>query len=233
MPSSFLDERSIGKERPTVFTKGKATATENRWRRSMKPKLAHHLSKVRATVAEVERIVDLHKCPDEPRTVLVRGLMATLDQHHRGVLLLIDSGLVGPAYALVRDIIRGTRVSLWINACATSDQIFSIHQGEEFVVSIPEMNKDIDEAYQGDPFFVELRDRWAAKLDRYSRETIIRVGHFHLDPKSGLKHQDEEVRDAVTTATLCIVMLASKFLATQKHAVESKQVEALATAYSK
>jgi hypothetical protein len=199
----------------------------------MKPRVADHLNKARATIAEVARIVNLHKYPDDPRTVLVRGLMATLDQHHRGVLLLIDSGVVGSAYALVRDIIRCARFGLWINSRAPSDHILSLYREGEFVLSIPEMNKDIEAAYQGDPFFVELRDRLAAKLDRYSRETIVRVGHFHLDPKSGLNHQDEEVRDAVTTATLCIVMLASKFLATQKHAVESKQVEALATAYAK
>lgn len=199
----------------------------------MKPELAHHLNKVRATVAEVERIVDLHKYPDDPRTVLVRGLMATLDQHHRSVLLLINSGVVGSAYALVRDIIRGTRYGLWINSCATNDQILSIRQEDELVLSIPEMNKEIEAAYQGDPFFVELREHWAAKLYRYSREAIVRVGQFYLDPKTGLGHEDEEVADSVTTATLCLVMLASKFLATQKRAVESKQVEALATAYAK
>ena len=122
----------------------------------MKPKLADHLSKVRSTVAEVRHIVDLHKYPDDPRTVLVRGLIATLDQHHRGVLLLIDSGVVGSAYALVRDIIRRTRFGLWINSRATSAQIRSIYQGDEFLLSIPEMNKEIEAAYQGDPLFGEL-----------------------------------------------------------------------------
>jgi len=53
------------------------------------------------------------------------------------------------------------------------------------------MNKEIGAAYQDDPFFVELRDRWA------------------------------------------VVLLASKFLATQKHVVDRKQVAALATAYAK
>lgn len=199
----------------------------------MKPELTHRLNEVRATVAEVERIVDLYKYPDDPRTVLVRGLMATLDQHHRSVLLLINSAAVGSAYALVRDIIRGTRYGLWINSCATIDQILGIHQEDEFVLNIPEVNTEIEAAYRGDPFFVELRDRWAAKLYRYSRETIVRVGQFCIDPKTGLGEDDEELADVVTTATLCLVMLASKFLATQKHLVESEQVEALATAYAK
>ena len=198
----------------------------------MKPELADHLDKVRATVEEVERIVDLHEYPEDPRTVLVRGLLATIDQHHRSVLLLIKSGIVTSAYALARVIIRSTRYGLWINSCATSDQILRIPQEDDVILSIPEMNKEIGAAYQDDPFFVELRDRWATKLYRYSSEAIVLFGQFCIDPKSGLEHQDEEVKDVVTMATLCIVLLASKFLATQKHAVESKQVEVLAAAYS-
>ncbi|HEY1469970.1 MAG TPA: hypothetical protein VGF61_13080 [Candidatus Acidoferrum sp.] len=199
----------------------------------MKLELANYLDEVGATVAEVERILDLHEYPDDPRTVLVRGLLVTIDQHHRSVLLLIKSGVVGSAYALARVIIRSTRYGLWINSCATSDQILAIPQEDDLMLSIPEMNKEIEVAYQGDPFFVELRDRWAAKLHRYSSGSLVRFGQFSIDPKSGLEHHDEDVRDVVTIMTLCIVLLASKFLATQKRTVESKQVEALATAYAK
>lgn len=199
----------------------------------MKPQLANHLNKAGSTVAEVERIVGLHKYADDPRTVLVRGLLATIAQHHRSILLLIKNGIADSAYALARDIVRGTRYGLWINSCATNDQILRIREEDDFVLSIPELNKEIEAAYHGDPFFTELRDRWAAKLYRYSRETVVRVGEFCIDPRSGFEQEDEEVRDVVTIATLCIVLLASKFLATQKHETEGKQVEALATAYAK
>ena len=198
----------------------------------MKLELAHHLDKVGATVAEVERIVDLHKYSDDPRTVLVRGLLASSVQHHRSILLLIKSGIDGSAYALAKDIIRGTRYGLWINCCATSDQILGIDEEGGPALSIPEMHKEIEAAYRGDPFFAELIDRWAAKVYRYSRQTIVRVGQFCIDPKSGLGREDEEVGDMVTTTTLCIVVLASKFLATQKLVEECKQVETLATAYA-
>ena len=199
----------------------------------MKIELAHHLDKVGATVAEVERIVDLHKYSDDPRTVMVRGTLAVIVQHHRSALLLIKSGINSSAYALARDIIRGSRYGLWINCCATSDQILGIHEEDGSVLSIPEMSKEIRAAYQSDPFFTGMIDHWAAKLYRYSRETIVRVGQFCVDPKSGLRIEDEEVEDIATTATLCIVVLATKFLAKQKLVAESKQVEALATAYAK
>src|ERR1700739_2922329 len=109
----------------------------------MKLELAHHLDKVGATVAEVERIVDSHKYPDDSRTVLVRGLLAVIVQHHRSMLLLIKSGVNASAYALARDIIRSSRYGLWINCCATSDQILGIHEVDGSVLSIPEMSKEI------------------------------------------------------------------------------------------
>ena len=198
----------------------------------MKVEAADYLDKAWATVAEVERIVDLHEYPNDPRTVLVRGLLATMAQYHRSARLLVQSGFVGPTYVLVRDIIRGTRYALWINCCATSDEILSIHEDDDFGLSSLEMTKEVEAAYQDDPFFLELRDRWGAKLNRYLRGRIVRFGQFCINPKSGLDHKDEEVKEVVTIATLCIVLLASKFLARQKHAVECKEVEALATAYT-
>ena len=159
--------------------------------------------------------------------------MTIIVQYHRSMLLLIKSGHDDSAYALARDIIRGTRYGAWINCCATSDQILDIREVDDSVLSIPEMNKEIEAAYEGDPFFAEFLNRWAAKIYRYSRQTIVRIGQFSIDPKSGLGREDEEVWDVVTTTTLCIVMLARKFLATQKLVDECKQVEALATAYAK
>lgn len=197
----------------------------------MKAELSHHLSEAGATVQELQRIVDCCPYPDDPRTVLVRGLLATVVQHHRSVLWLVRRGLLHSAYALARDIIRSTRYALWINACATSDQILGIGDQDYSALTIPEINKAIEAAYEHDPFFVELKCRWAAKLDRYSRETVVRIGQFCINPQSGLQQEDEEVGDGVTIATLCIVLLASKFLATQNHLVESRQVEALAAAY--
>ena len=67
-----------------------------------------------------------------------------------------QSGIVGSAYALAKDIIRGTRCGLWIESCATSDQILRFHEGDDLVLSIAEMNNEIEAAYQGDPLFGEL-----------------------------------------------------------------------------
>ena len=199
----------------------------------MKPELSKHLDKVRATVAEVDRIISLHKYPSDRRTVMVMGLLSTIIQHHRSMLHLIKSaGAAGSSWTLARDIFKGTRYGLWINSCATEDQIVRIEEADEFPFSIPEVIKEIEAAYRTDPFFEELKNRWGTQLYKYSRSDIFQLGRWEIDAMSGLHLDDGEIREATTIATLCIVLLAGKFLASQKHAADCEQIESLAADYA-
>ena len=87
-----------------------------------------HLDKARNTVMEVERIVCSHTYSDDPRTVMVRGELSTIIQHHRSVLLLLKSGIAASSYSLTRDIIKGLRFGLWILSCATEEQMHRIEE---------------------------------------------------------------------------------------------------------
>ena len=197
----------------------------------MKLELVRHLDRVRNTVAGVGRIVFSHRYPDDKRTVMVVGLLATIIEYHQGVLQLVKSGSVGSSYSLVRDMVRGMREGLWINSCATEEQILQVEKSDEFPVSIPEMVREIEATYNADSFFENLRDRWGNQLYKYSRSSIVQLGRWDIDSTSGLHFDDDEIRDVTTIATLCIVLLAAKFLASQKHPADCKQIEALAADY--
>lgn len=197
----------------------------------MKLELVRDLDKVRDTVAEVDRIVSSHKYPDDKRTVLVVGLLATIIDYHHGVLQLVKSGSAGSSYSLVRDMVRGMRYGLWINSCATEEQILQVEKNDEFPVSIPEMVREIEAAYNADPFFQNLKDLWGNQLYKYSRSSIVQLGRWNMDSTSGLHFDDDEIRNVTTIATLCIVLLAAKFLASQKQLDDSEQIEALAADY--
>jgi hypothetical protein len=148
------------------------------------------------------------------------------------MLLLIKSAETGSSWALARDILKGTRYGLWINSCATEDQIVRIEEADEFPFSIPEVIKGIEAAYCTDPFFEGLKNRWGTQLFKYSRSKIFQLGRWEIDASSGLHLDDGEIREATTIATLCIVLLAGKFLASQKHAAECEQIETLAADYA-
>jgi hypothetical protein len=197
----------------------------------MTPKLAReHLDKARDTVMEVERLVCSHTYPDDKRTVMVRGELSTIIQHHRSVLLLLRSGIVTSSYALTRDIIRGLRLGLWILSCATEEQVHRIEEDEEFHLT-PEMIKDMEAAYSTDPFFHNLKKRWDGQFSLYARKRMVQLGRWHTGLSAGLDADQEGIRHVTTTATLCVVLLAAEFLANQKHSADSKQIEALAADY--
>jgi hypothetical protein len=197
----------------------------------MKPDLAKHLDNTRGTVAEVDRIVSSHSYRGDKRTVMVMGLLSTIIEHHRGMLQLIKSGTVGSSCALARDLVKGTRYGLWIISCATEEQIHRIEEDEEFPFSIPDVVREIEAAYSADPFFENLKGRWGAQLYRFSRSGIFQLGRWKIDSSSGLPSDEHEIRDMTTIATLCIVVLAAKFLASQKHSADCEQIEALAADY--
>jgi hypothetical protein len=199
----------------------------------MKRELAKHLGKVRDTVSEVDRMVSSHRYPSDRRTVMVVGLLSTIIQHHRSILLLIKSGgTFASSCALARDIVKGLRYGLWINFCATEEQISRIETDDEFPFSIPEMIEEIESAYSADPFFESLRNRWGAQLYKYSRSEIFQLGRWNIDSSSGLHLDDREICDMTTIATLSIVVLAAKFFDSQKLSAECKQTETLAADYA-
>ena len=140
----------------------------------MKLELTKHLDKVRDTVTEVDRTVSSHKYPSDRRTVMVMGLLSTIIQHHRSMLHLIKSeGTAGSSLALARDILKGMRYGLWINSCATEEQILQIERADEFPFGIPEVIKEIEAAYCTDRFFEGLKNRWGTQLYKYSRSDIF------------------------------------------------------------
>ena len=199
----------------------------------MKLELAQHLDRVRDTVAEVDRIVSSHKYPTDRRTVMVIGLLSTIIQHHRSMLQLIKfAGTAGSSWALARDILKGTRYGLWINSCATEDQILRIEEADEFPFSIPELIKEIEAAYRTDRFFEDLKNRWGTQLYKLSRSDIFQLGRWEIDASSGLHLDDGEIREATTIATLCIVLLAGKFLAGKGHSADCELIETLAADYA-
>jgi hypothetical protein len=198
----------------------------------MNPELVQHLHKARDTVNQVDRIVSSRRYPSDTRTVMVMGLLSTIIQHHRGMLELIRSANFGSSYALTRDIVKGMRYGLWINRCATEEQILRVQKEDDFPFSIPDLIKEIQAAYNTDPFFESFKNTWGTQLYKYTRSDIVRVGRWHIDSSSGLDHNDAEIRNVTTIATLCIVLLARAFLAGQGHSGDCGRIEILVADYA-
>jgi len=197
----------------------------------MKTETEEHLKKVEGAVAQANHILAQHDYPDNSRTVIVIGLLATMIEHHRAMLLLIRNARVGSAFTLARSIVESMYRGMWINGCATDQQIQAFEADDKFPVNMPDMAKAIDEAYRAHGFFENLRERGWAALCSYTHSGMLQLGRRFREHKVQPNYDDREIYEATTTVTTCILLLAGKFLAYQNHVAECRAVEALVGIY--
>lgn len=198
----------------------------------MKPELVENLNKARNTITELNPILSRNKYRDDLGNALVAGLLTTEIQYHHSILLLINSAYVRAAAALARDVVDNMYVALWINACASPNQISKIQTDERFPVTYPEIFEQVDSKYNENAFFADLKNRRGAALYSHNRSGILKLGLWSLGSQVEL-HDEHEIILGVSTVTSCILFLASEFLANQDQNAESKVVQALADDYEK
>ena len=198
----------------------------------MKPELVGNLAKARDTITELNCILSRNKFADDLCTVLVAGLLTTLIQYHRSILHLIDFAYIRSAAALARDVVDNMYVALWINTCASPDQISKIKTEDRFPITYPQIFKQVDSQYEENARFSDLKSRCGAPLYSYNRSGILKLGLWSLGSHVELG-DDQELTHGVSAVTICILFLASEFLAKQNQPAESKVVQALADGYEK
>jgi len=149
----------------------------------VKPETEKQLEKVAAAVAQVSHILAKHDYPDKSRIVMVIGLLATMVEHHKAMLLLIRNGRVGSAFALARSIVESMYRGMWINMCASDKQIEAFEADDKFPINMPDMAKAIDETYHAHGFFENLRNRGCAALCSYAHSGMLQLGRRFREHK--------------------------------------------------
>ena len=198
----------------------------------MKSELLENLDKARDAMTSLDSILSGNKFSDDLSTILVAGLLTTLIQYHRGILLLVKAGDVRAATALARDVVDNTYVALWTNGCASSEQVSKIKTEDRFPVTYPEIFEQVDSKYKENAYFTALRGRCGAPLYSYNRSGILKLGLWSLGSHIEL-HDEQEITCGLSAVTLCILFLASEFLIKQNQPGESKIVRDLADDYEK
>ena len=178
----------------------------------MKPELVGNLAKARDTITELNCILSRNKFADDLCTVLVTGLLTTLVKYHHSILFLINSAYMRSAAALARDVVDNMYVALWINTCASPDQISNIKTEDGFPITYPQIFKQVDSQYEENARFSDLKSRCGAPLYSYNRSGILKLGLWSLGSHVELR-DEQELTHGVLAVTLCILFLASEFLA--------------------
>ena len=189
------------------------------------------LRRVEAAIEKLKAILSAHRYPQNLRTVILAGTIDQLIEHHASILLLIRSGKVGSAFTLTRSIVEGMYRGLWINFCATDQQIERFEKEDKLPVNMQEMADAIDEKYRGDGFFDDLKKRTWPHLCSYAHTGMLQLGRRFSGEPLKPAYRDGEIDEVGTTVTTAILTLASKFLAVQNLPDASKEVELLIEAY--
>jgi hypothetical protein len=197
----------------------------------MKPETTEHLNKVEAAIREGKGLLAKYGYPDDLRTVIVIGFVDQMIEHHEAMLLLVRKGKVGSAFSLARSIFESAYRGLWVNFCATDAEIQDFEQHDKLPLNIRDMARAIDTKYRAHGFFEDLKNRAWPALCSYTHTGLLQLGRRFTGSDVKPAYTDDEIFEATTTVTTCILLLVGKFLAVQNHVDDCRAAEGLTATY--
>jgi hypothetical protein len=179
----------------------------------MTPETTKHLAQVEAAIEKLKEVLSGCNIVDDLRNVILIGTIDQLIEHHASILLLIRSGKVGSAFALSRSVVEGMYRGLWLNFCATDDQVKTFEQKDKLPVDMTQMADAIDSQYCAEGFFEELRKRSWPHLCSYAHTGMLQLGRRFTGHALIARYSDVEIVEITSAVTTAILTMTSKFLA--------------------
>ncbi len=197
----------------------------------MTNQLKEHLIRCENAIQSAKSILGKHGFPDDYRTVTVIGFVSTLIEYQESFLLLIMHGKVGSAFALGRPIVEGAYRGLWINACATDDEVKKFNEKDRIDLEFGEIAAALDPAHNTGDFFQDFKKRAWKILNSFTHGGMLQLGRRFTKHEVLNNYSEGEIYEMTTTVSTCILLLVSRFLAGQGHAADAKAIDELMESY--
>jgi hypothetical protein len=197
----------------------------------MTDKLREHMVKCEKAMQSAKPILGKHPFPDDYRTVTVIGFISVLIEHQESALLLIMHDKVGSAFALGRPIVEGAYRGLWINACATDEEIKKFNEKDKIDLEFREIAAALDPAHNTGDLFQDFKNRAWKALNSYTHGGMHQIGRRFAEHDVLSSYTEGEIYEMTTTVTTCVLILISRFLAKQGHPDDAKAIDALVETY--
>jgi hypothetical protein len=198
---------------------------------SMTPETEMHLRDVERAIAAAKALLSKHGYPDDLRTVIVAGLIDIMIEHHESMVLLIRSGKIGSVFALLRSVVESMYRGLWLNYCATDAEVMRFEAKDDIPLTLGQMAEAIDDKYRADGFYVDFKKRSWGALNSYTHSGVLQLGRRFTGHELKPAYTDEQVFEATTTATTCVLLLVSRFFVAHNFGDESKETDQLIESY--
>ena len=173
---------------------------------------------------------------------MLAGYIAIALEHHKSIWLLKDNGLRGSALALVRTVLDPWLRALWVNACATDEQIEQAWLDKLQFPKMHEMRADIQQAYFGHAeqdaefaaivkkFFKVIRKAWRI-TSSYTHSGGRQIARRFTGDEVKPNYTDVETAQALNLATIALMLLMRAFFMSMGKQPEADEVERLLTRY--
>jgi hypothetical protein len=188
-------------------------------------KLREHLVKCEKAMESAKRILGKLHFPDDYHTTLVIGFISILVEHQEAFLLLVMRDMFGSAFALGRPIVEGMYRALWLNVCATDEELNRFIQKDEIRLTLAELAEAIDPAHNSGDLFQSLKKNAWKALNSYTHTGMLQIGRRFTKHEVVNSYSETEIYEMATTLT-CVLMVISRFLAKQNHPNEAKEIDA-------
>ena len=164
----------------------------------------------------------------DTKTTLLLAYVDIAFEHHEAIALLIRSNLHGSAFALTRPLFETMFKALWINACATSDQVTrATKTGNNTFPRTGEMIALVDQAYSTDGFFTSIKNASWKAMCSYAHSGLLQVARRFSGDHVTPNYSEAEVRAVLNATTTAIILLARMFLVSTKCHDEAAHVQKL------
>jgi hypothetical protein len=85
--------------------------------------IAHLINRSKALSVWMSQNIDGMAIPADQRSRLAAGCLHLMLEHHDGIILLIDHGAYGSAFALLRLAFESYVRGVWLSQCATEEEL--------------------------------------------------------------------------------------------------------------
>lgn len=170
---------------------------------------------------------------DQRRTTLLIGFTDQIFEHHQSILYLIEKGLPGSAFALVRSLIEAFFKVQWAVACADDAAVESISTNRRFEFpGTEDMVKQIDEKLQTNGFFLDFKKNAWDAMNSYTHTGLLQLSRrfsgTHVEPR----YDETECIEVVHVVTTAVILLGRFFTVMTNRRAEAEQAETLMGEYA-
>lgn len=152
----------------------------------------------------LERLGGKH-ISDNPRIALPAGCFNVAIEHHNGIVALCENGYFGTACALIRVIFEACMRGIWLNKCATEDEL-NQYRNDNLRKRFDEILEAVEklEGYE-EKIFGRIKKEYWNSMNSFTHTGYLQVSRRLSADSLGPNYSDEDIITAIGfSGSMCL-----------------------------